>query len=170
MASHTSLELEHSAWACTSDALRCLSCELVVMGAWVLQLTRSTTSITTNHTLAVQLQRYAASMAHVGLHTRQNCALTCAHSTVVMCTLSGHARVRIICSPHRTRALCCSCRYFVGRNPLMYTVDADALLHPTLYLLHAAPQLLKRVTIHPGVGDKIKGGAELFMPGEHVAE
>ena len=59
--------------------------------------------------------------------------------------------------------------YRINGTPLFYMADSD-LLQPTLYLLHAAPQVLPAVTVFQGVGRKVCGGADLFMPGVRVAE
>ena len=42
-------------------------------------------------------------------------------------------------------------------------------LIPSCYALHAAPQLLRLVTIHPGVDRNLRRGAPLFLPGEWVS-
>lgn len=60
-------------------------------------------------------------------------------------------------------------RYSVGRDPLFYTADSSEL-RPTLYLLQAAPQLMPQLTVYDGVGGKIRGGADLFMPGVVMEE
>ena len=38
-------------------------------------------------------------------------------------------------------------------------------INPTLYLVHAAPQLLAATVVYPGVGKNLMRGADLFMPG-----
>lgn len=54
---------------------------------------------------------------------------------------------------------------YVSRGkPLFYTNDGEASLHPTLYLVHVAPQIIPCVTVHPGVGTKLARGPDLFMP------
>ena len=59
--------------------------------------------------------------------------------------------------------------YSVDGCPLFFStstkVENKMRLWPSLYLLHAAPQILPEVTVHAGVGKKLCGGADLFMPG-----
>lgn len=65
--------------------------------------------------------------------------------------------------------------YFVDDTPLLFSTSSrsdgkGARLWPTLYLLHIAPQIIPTIRVHHGVGRKLIGGADLFMPGVIVTE
>lgn len=65
--------------------------------------------------------------------------------------------------------------YFVNDAPLVFSTSGRAdgkgvRWWPTLYLLHVAPQIIPTLHVYHGVGRKLVGGADLFMPGVVVRQ
>lgn len=59
------------------------------------------------------------------------------------------------------------CVYLHGSTPLWFTTDeagAGVRVHPSLYMLHAAPQIMPTITVHDGLAKKLLA-TDLFMPG-----
>ena len=63
--------------------------------------------------------------------------------------------------------------FCTARVPLCYEVDDPAATHglaPSLYLLHAAPQIMPSVTMHAGLVETLARGADLFVKGLVLCE